>query len=189
MPDLVLVPEKSRVRIRTFAEGLFARLAHDLELTCHRLSGRATRHATIADAGTATIDVPVNEIEVAGVLHGDRVDERGLSPSDRADCLEKMRKDVFHATGPATVRVHVVMEGGSAQVRVVPPNGRTVEQATRPEVRDEEGGALRVKGALDLSLAAIGSSTVKGPMNAFRVKDRVEVLFDVVFAPGEAQPA
>ena len=182
MADLVLDPAKSRVRLRTFAEGLFARLAHDLELTCTELSGRATRHESNAASGTATIDVPIGKIEVAGVLQGGRVDERGLSPSDRADCLEKMRKDVFHANASAIVRVHVVLDNGAARVRIEPPNGRAVERTTRPDVTAEDG-AVRVTGTLDLSLAAIGSAQVKGPMNAFRVKDRVEVLFDVGFYP------
>jgi hypothetical protein len=37
----------------------------------------------------------------------------------------------------------------------------------------------RVSGRLELSIAGLGGGTVKGPMNAFRVKDTVEVLFDL----------
>jgi hypothetical protein len=181
--ELLLDPAKSRVRIRTFAEGLFAKLAHDLELTCGKLEGRASRNDDSLTIGTATVDVPVGGIEVAGVLKGDTVDERGLSPSDRTDCLEKMRKDVFQCGPSGTVRVHVVLDGGSARVKIVPPNGRSIERTARPTVTDDGEGRVRVKGAVDVSLASIGSATVKGPMNAFRVKDRVEILFDIVFAP------
>lgn len=183
MADLLLDPAKSRVRIRTFAEGFFAKLAHDLELTCAKLEGRASRNDDSLTMGTATVDVPVGGIEVAGILKGDSVDERGLSPSDRDDCLSKMRKDVFQSGASATVRVHIVLDGGSARVKIVPPNGRSVERTMRPTVSDEGEGRVRVKGALDVSLASIGSATVKGPMNAFRVKDRVEILFDVMFYP------
>jgi len=50
------------------------------------------------------------------------------------------------------------------------------------EGEDEgKGSAARVRGDLVVSLSALGSSTVKGPMNAFRVKDAVEISFDVVF--------
>jgi hypothetical protein len=182
--DLLLDPAKSRVRIRTFAEGLFAKLAHDLELECGKLEGRASRNDDSLSMGTATIDVPVSGIEVAGtLLKNDSVDEHGLSPSDRADCLSKMRKDVFQCGPSGTVRVHVVLDTGSARVKLVPPNGRGIERMARPAVTDEGDGRVRVKGALDVSLASIGSATVKGPMNAFRVKARVEVLFDVVFYP------
>lgn len=182
--ELVLDSKKSRVRIRTFAEGLLARLAHDLELVCSDLSGRASvnERADGAQTGSATIDVPIAKIAVLGILHGEHVDEQGMSASDRSDCLDKMRKDVFHAGPGAAVHVTVVVEAGAARVRIEPPNGRAVERTVRPEIT-ESGGGLRAKGSIDLSLAAIGSSTVKGPMNAFRVKDKVEILFDVTFYP------
>lgn len=183
MADLLLDPAKSRVRIRTFAEGLFAKLAHDLELTCTKLEGRASRNDGSLTIGTATVDVPVGGIEVAGILKGDTVDAKGLSQSERGDCLAKMRKEVFQSGESAMVRVHVVLDGGSARVKIVPPNGRSIERTARPTVTDDGDGRLRVKGAVDVSLASIGSATVKGPMNAFRVKDRVEILFEVVFYP------
>jgi hypothetical protein len=40
------------------------------------------------------------------------------------------------------------------------------------------------KGTVEVSLAALGSKPVKGPMGAFRVKDRVRISFDLVFASG-----
>ena len=193
MTDLVLDPGKSRVRIRTYAEGLFARLAHDVELTCTKLSGRATRAEGIPPSGTANVEVPIGGIDVVGYLHGGRVDEgRKLLQIERDEILSKMRKDAFHSDASAVVRVEATLEGGSARVKIVPPNGTSVEHTVRPKVT-EETGAVRLEGTFDLSLKAIGSSTVKGPMNAFRVKDRVEILFEVVFAPGQGcqpgQPA
>lgn len=183
MTDLVLDPGKSRVRIRTYAEGLFARLAHDVELTCTKLSGRATRAEGGPPSGTASLEVPLGGIDVAGYLHGGRLDEgRKLLQIERDEILSKMRKDAFHADASAIVRVEATLDGGSARVRIVPPNGKSVEHTLRPNVT-EESGAVRLEGTFDLSLSAIGSSTVKGPMNAFRVKDRVELSFDLVFAP------
>ena len=54
--DLVLDPAQSRVRIHTFAEGLLARLAHDLELVCGDLSGHATRSADGAPGRGVRVD-------------------------------------------------------------------------------------------------------------------------------------
>ena len=166
--DLVLDARASRVRIHTFAEGLFARLAHDLEITCGSLEGTASR-----DAKTATIEAPLSGFEVAGVLEKGRVDERALSAGDRRDILEKMHRDVFHADASARVKLEASVDG----VKLVLPSGREVAIATRVTVED-----LRASGSFDVSLSAIGSDVVKGPMNAFRVKDRVTVLFDVRFA-------
>ncbi len=165
--DLVLDAAASRVRIHTFAEGLFARLAHDLEIVCGSLSGAASR-----EGKTATIEAALSSFEVAGVLKDGRVDERALSPGDRRDILEKMRREVFHAEASARVKVGASPDG----VKLLLPSGRELAIATRIAIDD-----LRATGSFEVSLSAIGSDVVKGPMNAFRVKDKVTVLFDVRF--------
>ena len=192
MTDLVLDAARSRVRLQTFAEGLLARLAHDLELACTNLSGTASRAgkasasaSASASTGTASIEAPLRGIIVAGVLCKDgRVDERSLSASEKSDAVIKMQHDVFHAHHDGVVRVEVQLDGSSARLCVAPPNGKSVEVVVRPEL-SAEGEGLRATGSFEISLAALGSDVVKGPMNAFRVKDKVKVLFDVVFAPAE----
>jgi len=164
------------VRIQTFAEGLFARLAHDLELAAGGLTGEGSR-----EDKHAVVEAPLENVEVTGVLHGDRVDPGALSAADRRDILAKMQREVFHAGPGAVVRVEATVDPtGSARVRIVPPNGRAAIATSLVDVRDDEG-AVRVTGSFDMSLHAIGSDVVKGPMNAFRVKDRVVVKFDLVF--------
>ncbi len=181
MTKLTVDPEKTQVRIRTFAEGLFSRLAHDLELVCRGIEGTAERPSP--ESGSATLAVPISKIDVAGTLKSGRVDPSGLSPSDREDVLRKMRHDVFHAKDPgASVRVEATVEAGKARVRVVPPNGRAVERSVPVRLEAAtDAGTARVSGRFELSLDALGSDPVKGPMNAFRVKDTVEVAFDVTF--------
>lgn len=179
MTKLVLDSKRSRVRIRTFAQGLLARLAHDLELACPDVVGSGERNDD--DSGHATLEVPIAKIEVAGTLRGDRVDAGGLSADDRTDCLRKMRREVFHSSqADDVVRVEATLESGRARVRVTVPNGRSIERTAETKVRPDAED-VHVTGRVVLSLAALGSEPVKGPMNAFRVKDDVEVLFDVVF--------
>lgn len=173
MTDLVLDTARSRVRIRTYAEGLFARLAHDLELVCADLEGKAAHDG---DRGTARLEAPIGSISVAGVLQGDRVEADGLSTAEKRDVLEKMTRDVFHGAGDARVVVEATLDNGSARVKVTPPNGRIYETT----VKVETTGA-RATGSLEIPLSGIGANPVKGPMGAFRMKDRVLVLFDVAF--------
>jgi hypothetical protein len=177
--ELSVDSAKSRVRVHTFAEGLFARLAHDIELVFTKVEGTASREG---EAGQAKLTVRLDSAEVAGVLKDGRVDASVLSASDRRDILEKMRREVFHAGEDATVTLEATLDGKVAKVKVVPPRGKTVEATTRPELR-EDGDALRISGSFDVSLSAIGSDVVKGPMNAFRVKDRVVVRFELVCQP------
>lgn len=185
MTKLAVDPEKSSVRIRTFAQGLLSRLAHDLELVCRGIEGTAERPS--ADRGSADVVVPIAKIDVAGTLKNGRVDPAGLSPSDREDVLRKMRREVFHERDEASsvVRIEATLEtgkeAGKARVRVIPPNGRAVERSASVRLEPEGDTGARASGSFELSLDAIGSDPVKGPMNAFRVKDSVEILFDVVF--------
>lgn len=188
MTVLVLDAARSRIRLHTFAEGLLARLAHDLELVCSELSGTATHGA--GGGGTASIEVPLRGFSVSGVLGKDgSVDERGLSPTDRRECLAKMHKDVFHARADGVVRVEAHLEGESARVRVTPPNGKSVEAVIRVDIRVDTD-EVRASGNLEVSLSAIGSDTVKGPLGAFRVKDKVRVSFEIAFSRtrGSADP-
>jgi hypothetical protein len=136
-----------------------------------------------ATTGSARVEAPLRGMSVGGTLGKDgRLDERALSSSDRRDILTKMQHDVFHAGADAVLRVEAHLEGGSARVRVVPPNGKAIETVVRPTVRID-GDSVHATGTFELSLSAIGSDAIKGPMGAFRVKDRVRISFDVVFAP------
>lgn len=168
---LVLDPKRSSIRIRTFAEGLFSRLAHDLELTCRDVHGAAI------DDRSCTITIPVRGIDVVGTVKNGKVDSSALSPSDREDMLGKMRREVFHDAESVTVEADV------ARVKIISPKGKTVERGVSLEPQKADDGSMRVQGRIDISLNAIGSDPVKGPMNAFRMKDIVEVHFDVVFQP------
>jgi hypothetical protein len=158
----VLSLERCDVRIRTFAEGLFSKLAHDLELTCHDVT------ATV-DGDTATFVVKVDRIAVAGAVKNGRVDPNVLSASYCEEILAKMKREVFH--GAKTVEI----TADRSKV-VVKMNGKAVEKRLTTDGNEANG-------ILELSLQALGSDPVKGPMNAFRVRDRVEVHYDVAFKP------
>ncbi len=180
MADLVLDRSRSRVRIHTFAEGLFARLAHDLELTCEDLSGSCSRPTP--ETARATIQVPIAGIHVIGVLRSGAVDRDVLSAADLRDIADKMRREVFQAGVSAVIRVDVSYEAEDAHCRLTLPNGRVVARATRPQITVDDG-ATRVRGKLEVSLSSIGSAPVKGPMGAFRVRDDVAVSSDLWFVP------
>lgn len=179
----------SRATVLTFAEGLFARLAHDLSLVASLARGTATRD----EAGTvaAKLEIEVGAIAIEGVVTGGVVDRTAMSPAERRDCLAKMRAEVFRSGADAVVRVEVTLGALSprARVRVIMPSGRAVEVDApvhlEETVRECPAGprrAVHARGDLELSLVALGAGVVKGPMNAFRVRDAVRLSFDVVFA-------
>ena len=183
MTDLVLDPARSRIRIHTSAEGLLARLAHDLELAISDLSGKASGDVDVdGAAGTASLEVPLRAVHVTGILGKDgRVDEHGLSPAERRDIVAKMQKEVFHAGPDGVVRAEAHLDGRKARIKLLPPNGKTFETVVPIDLR-ADGDSTLATGSFDVSLKAIGSDVVKGPVGAFRVSDKVRVTFDLVFS-------
>ncbi|XXX80555.1 hypothetical protein WMF30_17490 [Sorangium sp. So ce134] len=178
MNELHLDPAASRLTIRTRAAGMLARLAHDLEIAASDLRGRARLDG---DAWTAELEIPVADLRVAGVLRGDRVDPDALSDGDRRDIERRIRDEVLRGTEVVEVRASGVAQG-RAEVRVQVASG-SAALAARLSSRDLGEGRIGVTGGCQLSLAALGVREVKGPLGAFKVRDELEVLFDLTLRP------
>ncbi len=175
MQRLVVDATASTITLRTRAEGLLARLAHDLEITSASVGGTATLDG---DAWTADLSVPVASLAVDGVLHGDALDRATLSARDRAQIEQKMREDVFFG-GATIVAVSACggsPTGGEATVAIGSRSQKVTITLSAAPLLD---GAPRVTGRFTLSLDRLGARPIKGPLGAFRVKDAVEVLFTV----------
>jgi hypothetical protein len=177
MTTYLIDPAASRLSIRTRAEGALSRLAHDLEITTNNLRGEALLDG---DHWAADILIPVVSLHVAGTLKGDTLQPEGVSSSDRAEIEHKIREQVL--TGTREVRVRA--EGShqeQADVTITVATGSCRVRAPLWTSRREPG--LTVKGRVDLSLKSLGVREVKGPLGVFRLKDRVEVLYDITLRP------
>jgi hypothetical protein len=177
----VIDPGSSRIAIHTRAQGVFAAFAHDLELTTTDVRGTAVDDG---NSWSAEVAVPVESIHVAGALRGERVDQNVLSAADRADIEQRLRREVLVApevlaTGRGTAR-----ERGEVTVAV---GGVRATVPTTLQVSAGGGGHLRAKGRAELSLSALRIREVKGPLGAFKVADKVEVLYELELVP-EAAP-
>ncbi len=176
--SLEIDPARSTLKIFTYAEGLLAKLAHDLQLSASFGEGRAQERG---DRVEVTLRVPLASMRVEGVVKGGRLDRQVLSGKDQEDILAKMRSEVF---GGAAVDAALVVSGELRGARfegtLTAPSGKSAP--IRAEVRRRvEPEVERAEGSLDLSLLALGSGRIKGPLGAFRVSDRVHVEFDAAF--------
>ncbi len=172
---LSLDAPSSRLAVRTRAVGMLARLAHDLEIVATRFDAHAELDG---DAWSGELSIPVDGLEVAGVLKAERVDSNVLSPSDRAEILKRMRADAFH--GASAIEVHVSGTTRERAELVIAIRGHESRSSVALRTR-EENDAFAVTGTATLSLKSIGSREIKAPLGAFSVKDDVEVVFDLRF--------
>jgi hypothetical protein len=172
---LALDAPRSRLAVRTRAVGMLARLAHDLEIVATRLDARAELDG---DAFRGELTFPVDGLEIAGVLKGDRVDPNVLSTSDRAEILKRMRADAFRGAPAVEVRA-----SGTSRERaeiVITVGGRSANATVALDTR-EDGDAIAARGTAKLSLKSLGAREIKAPLGAFSVKDDLEVAFDLRF--------
>jgi hypothetical protein len=167
-------PAASRLAVGTRAEGLLARLAHDLELSSEDLSGRATLDG---DAWTAEIQASAASLRVDGVIRGDTMDRTVLSASERDEIERRMRADVFD--GAPTLAVTAQGASRAAGAADVSIGHRRTRTTFTLDAREIEGGAIVATGRFTLSLKSLGAKPIKGPLGAFSVKDAVQVLFEL----------
>ncbi|WP_437680626.1 hypothetical protein [Sorangium sp. So ce131] len=178
MNELLLDPGASRLIVRTRAVGMLARLAHDLEITASDLRGRARLDGP---SWTAEIAIDVRKLRVAGVVRGDRLDPDVLSAADRRDIEQRLQGEVLRGTDVVEVRASGATRD-RADVRVQVASGSAA--LSLPLTSRERGdGAVGVEGSCQVSLAALGVREVKGPLGAFKVRDGIEVLFDLTLRP------
>jgi len=157
---------RSKIAIYTYAEGLFSALAHDLELVAGDLSGEV-------DGDRCELRAPIRAIAVQGVMKRGKLDRGVLSASDRETIERQVREDVFR--GGTEITLRGTREVGRARIEIVAPTGRA-EAQTKIDAQADSA-----RGEVELSLRALGIAPVKGPMGAFRVSDRVRVVFELYF--------
>lgn len=176
---LIVEAPSSKLAIRTRTTGMLARLAHDLELVASDIRGRVNREA---DGFSGELIVPVAGIRVAGQLHGDRLDSAGISSSDRLEIERKIREEVF----PGVKEIHVRGHGREwNHVDAVVESGLGKQSIPIAMRGGEADGRIRMTGRTELSLAKLGVREIKGPLGAFKVKDAVEVLFEITLRPAD----
>lgn len=182
MPTSTLIADKtaSRLVIRTRTSGLLARFAHDLEIAATDLSLKASSEG---DAWTAELSIPVASLRVAGVLKGgDKLDTGVLSASDQAEIEGRIRTGVL--AGGAEVKVQASGKSREKGEALVSIGSRSARFPLSQSVEARDGGGVKASGRCDLSLWGLGIEEVKGPLGAFRVADKVEVVYTIVLVPG-----
>ncbi|HRH01027.1 MAG TPA: hypothetical protein PLR99_32510 [Polyangiaceae bacterium] len=172
----------STLEIFTFADGLFARLAHDLRLSVADGELSAERE----DGAVAVrARVRLGALRVDGVMKDGALREGVLSADDRAQILTKMRAEVFGgAREDALVELEGHLRGASFSGTLRSPAGRSAKaHGTATTTSSTSGGKAteEVSGSFELSLRELAGHDVKGPLGAFRVSDHVRVTFKARF--------
>ncbi len=175
------------ITVRTSAEGMLARLAHDLELEWRVAEGTATIEA---EQVTARLRITADALTVVGVRKNGALCRDVLSTGERADIKKKLLSSIGADREDAVIRAEITMEGAppsdrpitapvAAKVLVELPCGRATTTADVRITMSE--GVTHATGTLNLSLRALDIPEIKGPLGAFRLKDKIELAFKAEF--------
>ena len=87
----VLGPDTADIRVFTYKEGLLSKVAHDLELRVGRFE-----IAVDPNTGSVRARIEARSLEVVNALRNGVQDPNMLTPSNKAEILDNLRKDVLH---------------------------------------------------------------------------------------------
>ncbi len=165
-----LGPASGSLLVKTFREGVAARVGHDLVI-------EVTRWSAVVDGGSLTLTADATSLEV-------REGRNGLKPltdRDRRDVRRNIEQQVLGGRRIAFACSAIADEGSAVAV----PGELSIGDVTRPVAatlaRTPDG---RLQGTIALRQTDFGITPYKGLMGALKVRDEVEIVVDVALGPG-----
>ncbi len=162
-----------RVRVYTFKEGLFSRVAHDLRL---HVEERGILVVWTHDEVSAEIDP--NALVVDGAMKDSRLDADALSRRDRAKIVDTIRDEILATRRHPKIRFDgTVSERGEHALEL----RGTLELAgvRRPLSFSARREAGRITARVTVRPSEFGIQPYKALAGAIRLQDRVLVELDL----------
>ena len=157
-----LGPENAKLLVKTYREGVAAKVGHDLVIEVTRWS------ATVED-GQVTAEADPRSLEVRDGVRG----VKPLTERDRAEIRKNIDEKVLGGQ-PIAFRGRVSGEAGAMEL----DGELTMGGTTRPLRARLGAGGGRVSGTIGLTQSEWGIKPYRGLMGALKVRDDVEVVVD-----------
>jgi polyisoprenoid-binding protein YceI len=168
-----LGPDTSSLQVRTYREGVAAKVGHDLVMDVMRWEATVE---IAPDPATSTVELSADSrsFEVREGRRG----VKPLSDKDRSEIRRNIDEKVLHGQ-PITFRSSAVrLVDGDA--RLVVEGDLTISGSTRPiSARldlDEEG---HITGTIPVAQSSWGIKPYRGLMGALKVRDELEIAIAV----------
>jgi polyisoprenoid-binding protein YceI len=168
--DRRLGPDDGSLFVRTYREGVAAKVGHDLVL-------EVTRWEAALAPETIQFTADARSLEVREGLRG----VKPLTDKDRAEIGKNIDEKVLRGAPIGFRSSRVERSGGRLTVH----GDLTIAGSTRPVIAQlNVDGDGRITGRIPLTQSAWGIKPYRGLMGALRVRDEIAVEIDVR-APGE----
>lgn len=165
-----LGPAAGVLLVKTFREGVAARVGHDLVI-------EVTRWHAVVDGGSVALTADPTSLEIREARNG----LKPLTDKDRRDIRSNIEGKVLGGRPIAFACRAVTGDAAS----VAAPGELSIGDTTRPVAatltRTPEG---RLQGTIALRQSDFGITPYKGLMGALKVRDDVEIVVDVAVPVG-----
>jgi hypothetical protein len=162
-------PERSSITLKTRAKGLLSALAHDLELRATIARGTATREG---DEWTGELFVAPSSIKVIGAIKSGKTSP--LSKIEVDLCEKRIVSEVFAGVAEIAVKARGTLADPKIEITAKRTTSAKMKVTMRGEVLEGRGV---------VSIQALGLPEVKAPLNAFTVRDEVDLEASLTLTP------
>lgn len=178
-----LGPATGELLVKTRRTGLGAKAGHDLTIEVTRWRGRATVDTAQPSRSSVTVEVDVDSFEVREGAGG----VKPLTDSDRADIKKTLREKVLHTERHPTITYRSTRVDGSPESFTV-EGELTIIGVTRPVILHGRLTDGLVRGSATVVQTEWGIRPYSAFFGALRLRDDVEVEFDVALTPAAGPP-
>jgi polyisoprenoid-binding protein YceI len=167
-----LGPDSARLQVKTYREGVAAKVGHDLVIDVTRWEATVD---IAADRSRSSVELTADSrsMEVRAGVRG----VKPLTDKDRGEIRRNIDEKVLHGQ-PISFRSSAVrlVDGGA---RLVVEGELTISQSTRPITAQLDiDGEGRVSGTIPLAQSSWGIKPYRGLMGALKVRDELEILIE-----------
>jgi polyisoprenoid-binding protein YceI len=170
-------PESGRLLVHTTRTGLGAKAGHDLTLEVTRWHGRATVDPAEPANSAVTAEVEADSLEVREATGG----VMPLTDADRAEITKNLKK-VLHTAQHPTITFQSRRVAGSAGSFTL-DGELTITGVTRSVTVQGRMTDGRVTGRAAVVQSRWGIRPYSALFGALKLRDEVEVTFDVALTP------
>lgn len=181
--SVTLGPQNGTIVVRTYREGMAKRVGHDLALEVTSWSATAAVNREDPASSDVQARLDLRSLSVREATGG----VKPLSGGDHKEIAKNVEKTLNLSTYPeVTFSSHSVAADGGQRLRL---NGNlTLAGSTKPVSVDlnieRQNGAERLTGTVQLTHSEFGLKPYSGLMGALKIKDAVEIDFDLKLPQG-----
>ncbi len=160
-------------RVRTYKEGVLSAIAHDLLLDASRID-------VVIEAGAIDVSVAAGGLVVLGAIVNGQLVSGELSPSQKAEVQQNMRKKVLATASHPVVRFRARgVARGDLVAGELELHGRT-RPLRLQRVADTADGAILLRTSIDQR--DFGIKPFRAAFGALKVKPRVDIEVEIAAA-------